>query len=816
MNEEEKQRFEFYFPTYYASCRNFANYSTTNDTNNFNGAFQLSEREKLQAQVNLLTRKLDVLKAKYEDTYEVYDEPYFDYEVVDNKNGNHNWKNIIDCSWKSEYNYNAPIDLDFAEKAYTFCHSSQFTNSKSLEENSSTFSSSLENERKMNENQSALLTQLVEENMEFNEQISNNVLPPQIEIIPSPSTPISCKLDGDDAITIWSDNISHPEILPTLPNVIPNENKYYHTDVIDTVVEEICKIFSSNQTYHFLHDFENKYFLYPENVTNASILETKDNRKEFGDKVVPPNRILKILRELFDDHEDQSVLASSKKLTIELCRWIGEGSKNELEAELVNITNTKPTPSRKIRFEQGKEKSQKTSLFRMSEDELDIVLQESMLLYENLVIRENEEQVNEEESTFEDVEREAEAQNIELYPCPICQGRFTSLEIVSKHRTVHKHFKRRRILIGWNWAGLPSHLLDIVFQNLYTLKDCLAFSNTCCSWHSIAKDNKNRVVKLSEHQVPLLLVPNTESDNKDEWCVYDVLNNKFLSSKPILPPNICGSSQGWLLSQDENFNLTLYKPFAQRQNKKENNNHNNTTVIELPPLFETTADSGLSDFFPREYLIRKMAICTPDQSNPQNFKVSVICGTQSDCCSTINITSCKVSKDSLWTGFEIPHSKVPTKFKLNDIMFYKNNLKLQPYEELEIDGKPFSYSKYLVESFTGDYLIVKRFRKVEAFHLTRYFMVFKLRSDDQKFEKMTNLGDNTCISVQASHFPGCQKNCIYFTHDKDPRENYNGPYDLGVYNMETRKCTKIINFDFDAIIKMDRRRPIWILPTLFI
>ncbi|XP_060972216.1 uncharacterized protein LOC133038171 [Cannabis sativa] len=343
----------------------------------------------------------------------------------------------------------------------------------------------------------------------------------------------------------------------------------------------------------------------------------------------------------------------------------------------------------------------------------------------------------------------------------------------------------------------------------------------CGDW--AAKDNKNRVVKLSEHQVPLLLVPNTESDNKDEWSVYDVLNNKFLSSKPILPPNICGSSQGWLLSQDENFNLTLYKPFAQRQNKKENNNHNNTTVIELPPLFETTADSGLSDFFPREYLIRKMAICTPDQSHSQNFKVSVICGTQSDCCSTINITSCKVSKDSLWTGFEIPHSKVPTKFKLNDIMFYKNNLKLQPYEELEIDGKPFSYSKYLVESFTGDYLIVKRFRKVEAFHLTRYFMVFKLRSDDQKFEKMANLGDealflgdNTCISVQASHFPGCQKNCIYFTHDKDPRENYNGPYELGVYNMETRKCTKIINFDFDAIIKMDRRRPIWILPTLFI
>ncbi|KNA20108.1 hypothetical protein SOVF_055370 [Spinacia oleracea] len=87
---------------------------------------------------------------------------------------------------------------------------------------------------------------------------------------------------------------------------------------------------------------------------------------EFGAKVVPPKRILKMLPELFD-HQDQNVRACSKGLTLELCRWIGKDPvksillekmrdtmKKELEAELVNVTGT-AKPTRKIRSEQDKE-----------------------------------------------------------------------------------------------------------------------------------------------------------------------------------------------------------------------------------------------------------------------------------------------------------------------------------------------------------------------------------------------------------------------------------------------------------------------------
>lgn len=87
---------------------------------------------------------------------------------------------------------------------------------------------------------------------------------------------------------------------------------------------------------------------------------------EFGTKVVPPKKILKMLSELFD-HQDQNVRASAKGLTIELCRWIGKDPiksilfekmrdtvKKELDAELVNVVGA-PKPTRKIRSEQQKE-----------------------------------------------------------------------------------------------------------------------------------------------------------------------------------------------------------------------------------------------------------------------------------------------------------------------------------------------------------------------------------------------------------------------------------------------------------------------------
>ncbi|EEC71701.1 hypothetical protein OsI_04204 [Oryza sativa Indica Group] len=109
---------------------------------------------------------------------------------------------------------------------------------------------------------------------------------------------------------------------------------------------------------------------------------------EFGAKVVPPKKILKMLPELFD-HPDQNVRASSKGLTLELCRWIGkepvkailfekmrDTMKKELEAELANVSGiAKPTRKISHSMQQYKHTTGDTlnNLSPMEIDEYDLV-----------------------------------------------------------------------------------------------------------------------------------------------------------------------------------------------------------------------------------------------------------------------------------------------------------------------------------------------------------------------------------------------------------------------------------------------------------
>ncbi|GJZ84418.1 MOR1-like protein [Tanacetum coccineum] len=79
---------------------------------------------------------------------------------------------------------------------------------------------------------------------------------------------------------------------------------------------------------------------------------------EFGIDIVPLHRIGKMLLEILD-HQDQNVLASSKGLTLELCRWVGmnpiksvlyekmsDTMKEELDVELRTVKVTVHAPRR--------------------------------------------------------------------------------------------------------------------------------------------------------------------------------------------------------------------------------------------------------------------------------------------------------------------------------------------------------------------------------------------------------------------------------------------------------------------------------------
>ncbi|PON53155.1 hypothetical protein TorRG33x02_306350, partial [Trema orientale] len=43
---------------------------------------------------------------------------------------------------------------------------------------------------------------------------------------------------------------------------------------------------------------------------------------------------------------------------------------------------------------------------------------------------------------------------------------------------------------GFDWAGAPKHLLDLILENLESSIHYLRFGIVCLRWHSVMEDNK--------------------------------------------------------------------------------------------------------------------------------------------------------------------------------------------------------------------------------------------------------------------------------------------------------------------------------------
>ncbi|GMN56658.1 hypothetical protein TIFTF001_025773 [Ficus carica] len=123
----------------------------------------------------------------------------------------------------------------------------------------------------------------------------------------------------------------------------------------------------------------------------------------------------------------------------------------------------------------------------------------------------------------------------------------------------------------------------MTLEKLESLTDYLRFSGTCAEWHSIAKDNENKRITMPRcHQVPMLLIPSHEDQHT--WSAYNVLNNEFLSTKLSIlnGKRFGGSSEGWLVAVEDNFSVTLYKPFSMAN---DGSCSNTDLRIRLPSLF---------------------------------------------------------------------------------------------------------------------------------------------------------------------------------------------------------------------------------------
>ncbi|KAI7986782.1 Protein MOR1 [Camellia lanceoleosa] len=111
-------------------------------------------------------------------------------------------------------------------------------------------------------------------------------------------------------------------ILKIAPVTHEDENGH-----LPSVLEDYTNIFNPCSTSSQDHTIDEDVSVWTDNRRKVDNT-TKEkcsfiSYSEFGAKIVPPKRILKMLPELFA-HQDQNVRASSKGLTLELCRWIGK------------------------------------------------------------------------------------------------------------------------------------------------------------------------------------------------------------------------------------------------------------------------------------------------------------------------------------------------------------------------------------------------------------------------------------------------------------------------------------------------------------
>lgn len=288
----------------------------------------------------------------------------------------------------------------------------------------------------------------------------------------------------------------------------------------------------------------------------------------------------------------------------------------------------------------------------------------------------------------------------------------------------------------------------------------------------------------------------------------------------------------------EDWTVKLYRPFSF---VKEGNNYDaNTSCIHLPCLFPPENNYDPLDGFEDDgeiydYHVQKAIITFDPLENPNECTVMVIFG---EFC---ELAFLRLAKDRAWTKVD------PKDYIFADDIFHYNNelwvlnyfgalisigiidsfistIKIAP-EIPNIEGN--NIKRYIVNSCDGELFQVERY-----FHFdwsndrsrkTKMFKVFRMDFDSRRWIEVNSLGDmalflgdNSSISVLASDFIGCQPNCIYFSHDWDCIHVSANTMicDLGTYDVANGSFRLHYTIDPDALRKMSRRPPIWVVPLL--
>ena len=376
-----------------------------------------------------------------------------------------------------------------------------------------------------------------------------------------------------------------------------------------------------------------------------------------------------------------------------------------------------------------------------------------------------------------------------------------------------------------DWAGLPKELVELIADKIESSVHYLRFGAVCVPWLSVVRDNLSKHNAKFRHQAPLLLIPDK---HKRTWRAYDVMKDKFLESKLRVPyeRRFCGSSEeGWLVGVNKDSSVTLHKPGYTYSN------------VRLPRM-QFPRGFGLyfmNDAEVSAYHVKRAIVKSDEKAESNELAVVARYGEFND------LAFIRHGKDATWSNITYDNPW----FKALDVLHYNNQFyAINFWDDLVAFNGTDSFTrielvapktaeteccnKYLVKSCGGELLLVKRYTdwpKVGDLRVRGSFLVYRCDFDGKKWIEVTSLGgtalflgDSFSISVLASNFPGCQPNCIYFTHDNDDLFwEKTMIYDLGVYNLESKSFRSHNLIDPTTLMgTSDERLPIWFVPRIIL
>ncbi|KAJ3700085.1 hypothetical protein LUZ61_003790 [Rhynchospora tenuis] len=349
-----------------------------------------------------------------------------------------------------------------------------------------------------------------------------------------------------------------------------------------------------------------------------------------------------------------------------------------------------------------------------------------------------------------------------------------------------------------SWSDLNSDALGHIMGFL-SLPDHHRFSAVCRNWRWVAK-HKNCP---PAEQLPWLMMREDASTKKRKFYSLTEKRHYYIDIPELQNQRWIGSSFGWLFIVDRKFIPRIFNPFTRE-------------CYELPPL------PRFEEEMLHERLVK--AVISHDPSKTHDFTV-------------LFLYQMVFVSVAVWRSGDNTWRCVPCKDHVADAIFFRGNFYLACGSDLfmisDLGSNPtmkhvmplsLSGVEHLVD-FMGELLLAERHLKSigggprDLHVVTARFVVHKLNLEEKRSSQCKDFGDyaiflgTSCpLVVNSLLFPGCKKNCIYFTDlsYKLSPEAY-GCDDLGVYNFAT-DATEL--YYPPGIFHPLAEPPIWLTPNI--